>query len=237
MNARLLNQIVSFFGKKKVNILFGIILIIITLITVFYEEKRVSLKQSNLFEFEFYLKSNQLQPSKPINAAINIYLLEFNQKFDHYLSSGDKPYVKYFIWNDSDDDKLILLYNYFQNQAKDDAFIENNKFYYKDRINWINRIINMRNECIPDYLKFKKRDGRIVDAMFYGLFKGLLTNFMFYNLENRSKILQKYGPNQVNDFYCYAKEQRYVNILTSFMFSIGILFPFYFIALSLFKKK
>jgi hypothetical protein len=225
------NKMSRFFDNKKVNSIFAVLLISITIFTFFFEENRVAKKEYDLLNFD--LKSGK----RPNKGSKDFSVVEFDQKIRVFRDYRNEPYGLCFIWNESDDDKLIEMWYDFNDKVKEIGMLNIDESSYKERIRWFDHLIMIRKLCIPAFLNDRKEHGSVLDAIEYGVFKGILTNFMFYDIEERSTTLNSFGPGMVNDYYCYSTENRQINILTSFMFGIGLLFPWYLVLLYLLRKK
>ena len=227
--SKLIEQFNLFFSTRKVLRFFLQIAIIIALIKFFYEENRISIKESDSYNFRLE------DAPKPEEAFTYENLMKLN-KIDEYCS----PYLIKdshlgWYWQESDDIALVNAWYHFKTSVAKIGMSNIDPEKYQNKIDWFQRFVHVRKNCLPYYFKNEKKSGDIFSATGYGLTKGFLTNLLFLDLKEIDTMVDRYF--HTNEFYLYSKENRIINLATSVFFSIGLLFPWFLVVSFIYKKN
>lgn len=223
-------SIPRFFNQKKINKIFAILGLIVTISSFYFEGERVEKKELELINFK--LKEHTKEVPTPSSGYS-----ELDRIYSNFEPNPDNKYILVYTWDEDDDNYLINEWVLFNQTVNRIGYSNIDKEEYNDVMHWFDKLVSIRNYCIPLYIQNEKESGVFIDAIEYGFLKGFLTNFMFYNIKERERTLQVFGPGLVNDFYCYSMDNKIINVFTSLFFSLGLLIPWYLIALTASNKR
>ncbi len=224
--------------RKKINKTFLMFLFIIMVVTInvypMYIEGKI--EQDNKLENSEHIV---MEPSYRDLFARYFFGVrnEFTDIMSNYNSEGDEVSFErdveiMYLWDKRNDSELASLKNdievYARNNPNDPDLMNYSELFLERNTNprlAIKLFEEIRLECLE--ASRRTENGSFPGILGIGFMRGLIYNFTFYDMGLNEQIANILAYSSGTDYYIYYSPSPMLRAVFAFVFSLGILLPWY----------